>query len=109
MQKLLHITHQFTAQCIDDFEELPFDSDTLQRHVERLVIVSAPFQTFIFDIPRIYKGEDPGAQCEMDGVIFLPLVHFSYYDILCKHAACSHSIETGTDLRSTNTYFIRRS
>ncbi|PVH70925.1 hypothetical protein DL98DRAFT_472213 [Cadophora sp. DSE1049] len=57
--KLLHISHGFSAQYIDDFEERPFDFDTLRRHVERLVIVSAPLQEFISDIRCIYRWQDP--------------------------------------------------
>jgi hypothetical protein len=58
-QKLLMISYPFTAQYIDDFDELPFDLDTLRRHVERLIIVSAPLQTFLFEVRRIYRWEDP--------------------------------------------------
>lgn len=60
LQKLLHSSHQFSAQYIDDFEELPFDLDTLRRHVERLIIVSAPVQTFITEIRDIYTWKSPG-------------------------------------------------
>jgi hypothetical protein len=58
-QKLLQQMQCFTAQYIDDFEEHPFDFDTLHKHVERFVIVSAPLPTFIPDIRRIYGWEDP--------------------------------------------------
>jgi hypothetical protein len=58
-QKLLNSSHDFTAQYIDDFDELPFDIDTLRRHVERLIIVSAPVQTFLSDVRHIYRWEDP--------------------------------------------------
>ncbi|TGO63343.1 hypothetical protein BOTNAR_0101g00150 [Botryotinia narcissicola] len=56
--KLLHGSRPFTAQYIDDFEELPFDIDTFRRHVERLIIVSAPLQEFAVDIRKIYRWED---------------------------------------------------
>jgi hypothetical protein len=58
-QKLLHGSHNFSAQYIDDFEELPFDADTLRKHIERLIIVSAPLQTFFLETRRIYRWEDP--------------------------------------------------
>lgn len=58
-QKLIHITHSFTAQYIDDFDELPLDVDTLRRHVERFIIVSAPLQLFLADLRRIYTWHDP--------------------------------------------------
>ncbi|KUJ18508.1 uncharacterized protein LY89DRAFT_582089 [Mollisia scopiformis] len=57
--KLLHGSHAFSAQYIDDFQELPFDIDTLRKHVERLIIVSAPVQTLLLDIRRIYRWEKP--------------------------------------------------
>ncbi|KAF7875256.1 hypothetical protein EAF04_002428 [Stromatinia cepivora] len=57
--KLLYGSHNFTAQYIDDFEELPFDIDILRRHVERLIIVSASLQVFVLDIRKIYRWEDP--------------------------------------------------
>ncbi|KAG4027988.1 hypothetical protein MFRU_025g00540 [Monilinia fructicola] len=57
--KLLHGSHNFTAQYIDDFEELPFDIDVLRRHIERLIIVSSPLQEFILDIRKVYRWEDP--------------------------------------------------
>lgn len=52
-------SHNFTAQYMDDFDELPFDIDTLRRHVERLIIVSAPVQTLLSDVRNIYRWEDP--------------------------------------------------
>ncbi|TVY39143.1 hypothetical protein LOCC1_G007326 [Lachnellula occidentalis] len=57
--KALIVSHQFTAQYIDDYEELPFDVDTLRKYVERFIVVSAPLQTFVLDIRRIYRWEDP--------------------------------------------------
>ncbi|ATZ48696.1 hypothetical protein BCIN_03g08810 [Botrytis cinerea B05.10] len=56
--KLLHGSRPFTAQYIDDFEELPFDIDTFRRHIERLIIVSAPLQEFAVDVRKIYRWED---------------------------------------------------
>ncbi|ESZ90497.1 hypothetical protein SBOR_9127 [Sclerotinia borealis F-4128] len=56
--KLLHESHSFTAQYIDDFEELPFNIDTLRRDIERIIIVSAPLQEVMLDIRRIYRWED---------------------------------------------------
>lgn len=52
------MTNRFAVQYIDNFEDLPFDSDTLHQHIESLIIVSAPLQTFISDIRRIYRRED---------------------------------------------------
>jgi hypothetical protein len=44
---------------MDDFDELPFDIDTLRRHVERFIMVSAPLQTFLLDVRSIYRWQDP--------------------------------------------------
>ncbi|KAE8441809.1 hypothetical protein EG329_004262 [Mollisiaceae sp. DMI_Dod_QoI] len=57
--KLLYLSHNFSAQYIDDFEQLPFDLDSLRKHVERLIIVSAPAQTLMLEVRRIYRWEDP--------------------------------------------------
>lgn len=40
--KLLHHARPFTVQYVDHFDELPYSSEVLQRHVERLVTASAP-------------------------------------------------------------------
>ena len=58
-QVLLHGTQNFTAQYVDDFDELPFDIDTLRKHVERFIIVSAPLQTLLSNVRCIYRWEDP--------------------------------------------------
>lgn len=58
-QKLLQQTNCFTAQYIDDFEELPSDLDTLRHHLERLAVVSAPLQTFLSDVRQVYRWEEP--------------------------------------------------
>lgn len=57
-QALYH-TRGFTARYIDDFEELPFDIEDLSRIVERLVLVSAPWQAWLMSIRQIYTWEDP--------------------------------------------------
>lgn len=43
-QYMLFHTQDFTGQYIDDFDELPFDIDSLRLQVERLTISSAPWQ-----------------------------------------------------------------
>ncbi|KAF7885351.1 uncharacterized protein EAF01_011416 [Botrytis porri] len=56
--KLLHGSRPFAAQYIDDHEELLSDIDTFRRHIERLIIVSAPLQELAVDIRKIYRWED---------------------------------------------------
>ncbi|KAL9595959.1 MAG: hypothetical protein Q9219_006119 [cf. Caloplaca sp. 3 TL-2023] len=41
---LLFYTHGFSAQYIDDCDELPFEIDSIRQQLERLVIASAPWQ-----------------------------------------------------------------
>ncbi|KAI4226182.1 MAG: hypothetical protein L6R36_003363 [Xanthoria steineri] len=58
-QYMLFHTQDFTGQYIDDFDELPFDIDSLRLQVERLTISSAPWQAFFMDMRSIYRWEDP--------------------------------------------------
>lgn len=58
-QLALYYTRGFTAQYIDDFDELPFDIETLSRTVERLIIASAPWQAYCIDLRQLYRWEDP--------------------------------------------------
>jgi len=51
-QKPLNSSHKFTAQYTTDF-------DTFRRHLERLIIVSAPVLTFLSDVQHIYRLKDP--------------------------------------------------
>ncbi|KAL8680061.1 MAG: hypothetical protein Q9186_003700 [Xanthomendoza sp. 1 TL-2023] len=41
---LVYYAQDFSAQYIDDFDELPFDIESLQLQVERLAMASAPWQ-----------------------------------------------------------------
>ncbi|KAL8835685.1 MAG: hypothetical protein Q9170_003224 [Blastenia crenularia] len=41
---VLFYTQDFAAQYIDDFDELPFDIDSVRQQVERLAMASAPWQ-----------------------------------------------------------------
>lgn len=56
---LLRISHSYTAQYVDDFDSLPYDTDTLRRHIERFITVSGPLQAFLSDIRHIYRWDDP--------------------------------------------------
>ena len=56
---LLWYTRGFTSQYIDDFgDQPPFDVQELSRLVERLAIVSAPWQSFFIDVRSIYIWQD---------------------------------------------------
>ena len=55
----LYYTRGFTARYIDDFDEPPFDIGDLSRIVERLVLVSTPWQAWLMSIRQIYTWEDP--------------------------------------------------
>ncbi|MCJ1437229.1 hypothetical protein MMC27_006615 [Xylographa pallens] len=56
---IIFYTQNFSAQYIDDFDELPFDIDQLRDHVERLVMASAPWQKWAMDVRTIYRWENP--------------------------------------------------
>ena len=49
----------FTVQYIDDFDHPPFDIQDLARIVERLAVVSAPWQAFFVDVRHLYAWQDP--------------------------------------------------
>ncbi len=55
----LYYTHGFTARYIDDFEELPFDIKDLSKIVERLVLVSTPWQAWFMSIRQVYTWDNP--------------------------------------------------
>ena len=60
-QNLVHLTQDFSAQYIDDLEELPFDIDSSRQYVERLLMASAPWQTWAMKCRAVYRWENPRA------------------------------------------------
>ncbi|KAI9828444.1 MAG: hypothetical protein M1832_002872 [Thelocarpon impressellum] len=56
---LIYYSQDFSSQYVDDFDAIPFDLDTLRHHIERLVMVSAPWQTWAMQVRRVYRWEDP--------------------------------------------------
>ncbi|KAL8738882.1 MAG: hypothetical protein Q9181_000409 [Wetmoreana brouardii] len=56
---LLYYTQDFAAQYIDDFDELPFNTESLQLHTERLITASAPWQEFFMSVRSVYRWESP--------------------------------------------------
>jgi hypothetical protein len=57
-QALYH-TRGFTAGYIDDLEELPFDIEDLSGIIERLILVSTPWQAWFMSVHQIYTWQDP--------------------------------------------------
>ena len=56
---LLWYTRNFTTQYIDDFgDQPPFDVHGMARIVERLALVSAPWQTFFVEVRAVYMWKD---------------------------------------------------
>jgi hypothetical protein len=55
----LYYTRGFTARYIDDFEELTFDIEDLSRIIERLVLISEPWQAWFMSVRQVYLWEDP--------------------------------------------------
>ncbi|RDW85209.1 hypothetical protein BP6252_02799 [Coleophoma cylindrospora] len=74
---LLYHSHRFSAQYIDDFEELPFDIDTLRKNLERLIMVSASAQTFLSKVRRIYRWDNPVTTIKWMTLYFF-LLHISH-------------------------------
>ena len=58
-QNLIYYTQDFSAQYIDDFDELPFDVDSSRHYVERLLMASAPWQSWAMKVRAVYRWEDP--------------------------------------------------
>ena len=56
---LVYYTQDFSAQYIDDFDELPFDIPTFRGHVERTVMASTPWQSWLMRVRAVYRWEDP--------------------------------------------------
>lgn len=56
---MLYYTQDFAAQYVDEFDELPFDPHRLKSHVERLVMASAPWQSWMMHVRRVFRWEDP--------------------------------------------------
>ena len=44
---------------MDDFDDLPYDLDSIRRHIERIVIASAPWQAWAMDVRSVYRWEQP--------------------------------------------------
>ena len=59
IQNFIRLSYNYTAQYIDNFEELPYDTDTMRRHIERLITVSAPLQTMLSDLRHLYRWDNP--------------------------------------------------
>ncbi|KAL8810463.1 MAG: hypothetical protein Q9200_002557 [Gallowayella weberi] len=58
---LVYYTQDFTAQYIDDFDELPFDLGSLQLQVERLAMASAPWQEALRESMQRTHGQSSKA------------------------------------------------
>ena len=56
---LVYYTQDFSAQYIDDFDDLPFDLVTFRRHVERTVMASTPWQSWAMNVRAVYRWENP--------------------------------------------------
>lgn len=56
---LIYYTQDFSAQYIDDFDELPFSVNSVRQYIERLVMASAPWQSWAMKVRSVYRWEDP--------------------------------------------------
>ena len=66
---MLYYSQDFASQYIDDFNTLPFNKDTLVRHLERLVMVSGPWQSWLINVRSIYRWEHPKKTATWLGII----------------------------------------
>ncbi|MCJ1471138.1 hypothetical protein MMC07_009786 [Pseudocyphellaria aurata] len=74
---LLFYTQDFSSHYVDDFDELPFDIDSLRHHIERLVMASAPWQSWAMDVRSIYRWDSPGTTLKWLAIyIFLWYIEF---------------------------------
>ncbi|KAI9676426.1 MAG: hypothetical protein M1817_000583 [Caeruleum heppii] len=56
---LLWYTQDFSTQYVDDFDQLPFDLNALKHHAERLILATAPWQSWAMSVRRVYRWENP--------------------------------------------------
>jgi len=56
---MLWYCQDFTVRQTDSSNDLPFDQATLVRHVERVLIASAPWQLMFMRLRDIYRWEEP--------------------------------------------------
>ena len=59
MQTLVYATQDFCTQYIDDYDKLPYDIYSLRLHLERLLMASAPWQSWAMDVRAVYRWENP--------------------------------------------------
>lgn len=87
-QILLYYTQDFSAQYVDNFDELPFDVDSVRHHVERLVVASKPWQAWVMDVRSVYRWESP----RKTGKWFLIYLVLLYNEHLIGFIVSSHHV-----------------
>ena len=58
-QLVVWYTQDFAAQYIEPSNSPSFELDTLKHHVERIAVVSAPWQAWLMKVRSVYRWEDP--------------------------------------------------
>ena len=58
-QFMVWYTQDFAGQYVEPSNAIPFNVDVLRHHVERIAIVSAPWQTWFMDVRSVYRWENP--------------------------------------------------
>ncbi len=56
---MVYATQDFCAQYIDEYDKFPYDISSLRLCLERLVIASAPWQSWAMDVRAVYRWENP--------------------------------------------------
>ena len=116
MQILVWYTQDFSAQYIDDFDELPYDVDVIRHHVERITYASAPWQAWAMDVRSVYRWENPSTTLKWLAVyvvlwytdhIFGFLVGFKHASLICvlNVLVCLHPLYRAQ--KSVLLYFYR--
>ena len=59
-QILLYYSQSFTAQYINAFDEIPFDTQIFKSHVERVMRAGKPWKMWALSIRSVYRWENPG-------------------------------------------------
>ena len=86
-QLALYYTQGFTAQYWDDFEDLAFDIEDFSRIVERISMASAPWQSWLIAVRKVYIWEDArltGKWCALFWVLWYTehIMGFVYFYII---------------------------
>lgn len=84
----VYYSYSFTSRHIDDLESPPFDIGDLTLTIERLAMISGPWQTFFLSCRQVYTWESPRRTLRWAALFFTlwytnHLVGYFYLWIIC--------------------------